>query len=293
MDEALFARLAEALASGRAVVVASVLDTHGSTPRRRSARMLVEADAIAFSVGGGAMEARVVATARQMLDTGEERAELEVELDGKPGAAGVCGGGMRLALRRWQGVEMARRARGIADELAAGRTPRLDAEALGAGDATEHLLRPRARLLILGAGHCGQALAGIAGWLDFEPVVADSRSECFVPGRFDGVQCIEADGASLRAAVRTPRELHVVLLNRDYPTDVAALDALAGSECVFLGMMGSARRIQQVRNALPQHAGWLERLVAPVGIDIGEQTPHEIAISILAQLIARRAEAGA
>ena len=150
------------------------------------------------------------------------------------------------------------------------------------------LLRPNPRLLILGAGHCGQALAALARCVDFEVWVADARTECFVDARYAGATCIDADAVSLRAAADTRRELYVVLLNRDYPTDVAALDALAGARCAFLGMMGSRKRIAQVKKALPERAGWLRNLVAPVGIDIGAQTPHEIAISILAQLIACR-----
>lgn len=289
MDEWLFAQLAAALEHGRAVVVASVLAARGSTPRERAARMLIEADSICSSVGGGAMEGRVVAAARQLLASAGEHELLTIQLDGGAGSAGVCGGGMTLALRRWQGAHMAHRARVIADALAAGRGEVLSADELGAAEAAPQTLQPRARLLIVGAGHCGHALAQLAGYLDFEVVVADSRPECFVPGRFENVRCIDAEVHSLQAAADTRRDLYVVLLNRDYPTDVDSLDALAGVNSVFMGMMGSARRILQVKQALPHHAAWLDRVVAPVGLDIGEQTPHEIAVSILAQLILRRA----
>lgn len=290
MDEWLFAHLAAALEQDRAVVVASVLASRGSTPRERAARMLIEADSIRASVGGGAMEARVLEAARQLLADGGEHKVLSIQLDGAAGSAGVCGGGMTLALRRWQGAHMAHRARAIADALAAGRGEVLSADELGAAEAAPQTLQPRARLLIVGAGHCGHALAQLAVHLDFEVVVADSRPECFVPGRFDPAQCIDADAPSLQAAADTRRALYVVLLNRDYPTDVDSLDALAGVNSVFMGMMGSARRILQVKQALPHHAAWLDRVVAPVGLDIGEQTPHEIAVSILAQLVARRSE---
>lgn len=289
MDEGLFAQLAVALEQDRAVVLASVLASHGSTPRERAARMLIEADAIHSSVGGGAMEGQVLVAARQLLADAGERELLTIQLDGRAGSAGVCGGGMTLALRRWQGAAMSRRARAITDTLAAGQIDSLSADELGASDGEVHVLRPRPRLLILGAGHCGHALAQLATFLEFEIVVADSRPECFMSGRFEGVTCIDASVDSLHQAVNTGRDLYVVLLNRDYATDVAALDALAGIESVFFGMMGSARRILQVKQAVPHQASWLDRIVAPVGIDIGEQTPHEIAVSILAQLIARRA----
>ena len=75
-----------------------------------------------------------------------------------------------------------------------------------------------------------------------------------------------------------------MLLNRDYASDVAALAVLCRKPPAFLGMMGSQRRIAEVRAALPAHAQALERLQAPVGLDIEAQSPHEIAVSILAQL---------
>ncbi|MCB1568626.1 MAG: XdhC family protein [Xanthomonadales bacterium] len=291
MDEGLIAQLALALEADRPVVLASVLETHGSTPRQRGARMLIEADRIHASVGGGAMEAQVVAAARSMLALSTDVEELQIALDGRRGSAGVCGGGMRLALRRWHGATMAKRARALADALAQGKSAHLNADELGTDTSEARTLVPRSRLLIVGAGHCGHALAQLAQWLDFEVLVADSRAECFAPGRFGQAQCLDGSADSLHDACATPRALFIVLLSRDYPTDVATLDTLAGTPCAFIGMMGSQRRVQQVRQALPQHAAWLESLIAPIGLEIGHQTPHEIAVSILAQLIARRRRA--
>lgn len=290
MAEVLFARLADALTQGRAVVLASVVAARGSTPRERAARMLIEPDASFSSVGGGAMEARVLAAARCMLAEARASEQLTITLDGGADSAGVCGGAMVIGLRRWQGEAMARRAAGIAARLADGGRDTLSPDELGAPHAEPQALHPRPRLLILGAGHCGHALAELAGFLEFDVVVADSRPHCFEPGRYAGARCIAADADSLRQAAVTSRDLYLVLLNRDYPTDVAALEALAGVPYTFLGMMGSRRRIQQVRQALSTHTAWLERIVAPVGLDLGEQTPHEIAVSILAQLIGWRAQ---
>ena len=289
MAEALFARLADALAHGHAVVLASVVAARGSTPRERAARMLIDSDTSFASVGGGALEARVLTAARRMLAEARTCEQLTMTLDGGADSVGVCGGSMMIGLRRWHGEAMARRAGEIAGLLAHGQEDTLTPDELGAPHAEPQLLRPRPRLLILGAGHCGHALAQLAAFIEFEVVVADSRPQCFEPGRYVGAHCIAADPDSLRRAAATARDLYLVLLNRDYPTDVAVLDTLAGVPYAFLGMMGSRRRIQQVRQALPQHAAWLEHIVAPVGIDIGEQTPHEIAVSILAQLIGWRA----
>jgi xanthine/CO dehydrogenase XdhC/CoxF family maturation factor len=87
------------------VVLASVLATRGATPRKQGrARMLVDADTHAHSIGGGAMaEARVIAAARTLLAAQRTRAEVRGRSERRADAAGVCGGRMRLALRRWAG----------------------------------------------------------------------------------------------------------------------------------------------------------------------------------------------
>lgn len=290
VDEALFSRLAEWLADGRDVVLASVVATQGATPRKRGARMLIDAQGSAFSVGGGAMEARVVEMARGMIRERVECADIKIELNGRAGAAGVCGGGMHVALRCWQGEAAWQQARHVAERLAAGESVPVHGETLGLPDGSSLVLQPKARLLIFGAGHCGQALAELAGFVDFEVWLADSRAECFSPHPQHAAVCIDADAANVQAAADTTRALYIVLLNRDYFADVAALRALNGVRYAFLGMMGSRKRIAQVKKSLPDAAAWLEGMVAPVGIEIGEQTPQEIAVSILAELIACRAK---
>jgi xanthine dehydrogenase accessory factor len=229
-----------------------VVETRGAVPRERGAKMLIGADWTQFSVGGGAAEARVILAARAMR---EDRDEVALDLSGGAGAQGVCGGSMRVALERWTDVA---RARAIAAELAAGR--RVEA------------LEPNVRLLIVGGGHCGAALSELARFLDFHLVVYDPRPEL-------------SAAATLAEALETPRRVYSVLLNRDYEADVAALRVLATRPPRFTGMMGSRRRIATVRAALPEHSGWIETIVAPVGIELDAQTPHEIAVSILAQLI--------
>jgi xanthine dehydrogenase accessory factor len=99
---------------------------------------------------------------------------------------------------------------------------------------------------------------------------------------------VRDDFARLEVATATERRVLAVLLNRDLQADVAALRALAPAVPAFIGMMGSVRRIAEVRAALPEFASALEHVQAPVGMDLGAETPHEIAVSILARLIADR-----
>jgi xanthine dehydrogenase accessory factor len=118
--------------------------------------------------------------------------------------------------------------------------------------------------------------------------VHDARPDCFVPGRFDGATLLCGGPRLLEHALATPRAVHAVLLNRDFAADVAALEVVAPARPAFLGMMGSRRRIAQVREALPHLAEALAEVHAPVGLDLDAETPEEIAVSILAQLVRTR-----
>ncbi|MCB1560500.1 MAG: XdhC family protein [Xanthomonadales bacterium] len=287
MDERLFTHLASWLAH-EAVVLVAIIDTRGATPRRRGARMLVTASGSALSIGGGLAEARVIESARALLlSDGRERI-VDIDLGGGADAAGICGGRMRLVLRRWQGEVDRQRATSIAASLAAGERVALSERDIGIA-LPDEFATPDSRLLIVGAGHCGEALYRLARQIGFDVRIHDSRGECFADGRYDAAHVLCGDVSRLSEALETARPILAVLLNRDFQADVAALDLLCRHELAFLGMMGSRRRIATVRRALPQFETELKQLIAPVGIDIDAQTPEEIAISILAQLIAARA----
>ena len=288
MDEPLFTRLAERLARGEAVALASVRATRGAVPRTRGSRMLIGLAQDEFSVGGGEAEARVVAAARRLLAGDAHAGEVGIDLSGRPGSAGVCGGDMRVVLSRWQGEAARARALALATTLQAGVSAKLAASELGDPDGPDETLLPNERLLIVGGGHCGEALCTLARPLAFDIWVHDARPDCFAPGRFEGARTLCGPASELRSALDTARPVYAVLLNRDFPADVAALRELAPRPPAFWAMMGSRKRIGEVRAALPEHAAALETLVAPVGIEIGAETPHEIAVSILAQLIAAR-----
>jgi xanthine dehydrogenase accessory factor len=285
-DERLFAQLAATL-DREAVVVASVLHTRGATPRKRGARMLIAAEHCAFSVGGGMAEARVIDAARRLLASANRHATVTIDLSGGAGSAGVCGGEMTLSLRNWRGEDDALRARSIAAALHAGAGVTLNGDDLGRDDACDSA-RPNARLLIVGGGHCGLALCQLARHLDYDLWLFDDRAEGAAAEPLADATWLYGDYHQLGNALDTEREVHAVLLNRDFHADIAALRVLATRPPAFISMMGSRRRINQVRDALPDLADVLAHLTAPAGLDIGAQTPHEIAVSILAQVIRDR-----
>lgn len=159
------------------------------------------------------------------------------------------------------------------------------------GATADEVLHPNTRLLIVGAGHCGLALYDLAQSLDFDLWVHDERPECFQGASFAGARRLCGPAALLEQAVQTQRDVFAVLLNRDFVADVAALDVLCRAPLRFVGMMGSNKRIAEVVRALPQHRQALSALHAPIGIEIDAQTPHEIAVSILAELVRERRHA--
>lgn len=283
MNERLFAHLHTWLSAGP-VVLASVLETRGATPRKGGSRMLIGASGSYGSIGGGMAEAQVLAAAHALSHDAGRSAEVEIDLTGRQGAAGICGGHMRIGLRRWHGADDSLRAASIAKMLAAGNGLTLECDDLGGGEPQP--VQPDPRLLIIGAGHCGLALHDFADSLDFDVWAYDERSEELA--KFDHATCLSGPIELLSDALDTRRELFAVLLNRDFQCDIAALRVLCRWPPRFIGMMGSAKRIGEVRAALPEHTAALAGLRAPVGLDIDAQTPHEIAVSILAELIQQR-----
>jgi xanthine dehydrogenase accessory factor len=285
----MLAILAARLAAGEPVVVASVLATHGAVPRRRGAAMLVRLDGTDATIGGGEAEARVVLAARELLRGGGDSESVPIDLSGRPGAAGVCGGRMEVALRRWTPHDLPR-VQDYARRLRAGDTIVLGAGDLGAPGpmVPAWQVEPDVRLLVVGGGHCGLALHRFARALDFDVWVHDARPECFAGDRFVDATVLCGGAGLLAEALDTQRIVFAVLVNRDFRADVAALEALATRPPAFIGMMGSRRRVDQVRAALSAQAQALATLHTPVGIDIDAQSPEEIAVSILAQLIGER-----
>lgn len=283
-------------------VLTTVLSTRGATPRKAGAMMLVSADDIAGSVGGGEAEARVIRAARQCL-AGETapRSQIKIDLGGGPDAAGVCGGVMTMGLRLLSTESDRAWLAARAADLQAGRVASLELGELGGSDEASESLRvaPNPRLLIVGAGHCGLALCDLARWLDFDIWLFDERDSPAGAAVLTDVICLAGDVAQLASALQTEREVWVVLLTRNFECDVAALNVLASGAPRWIGMMGSRKRIGHVLSRLQDNVelqvvdaqqgefrlnGCVLR--APVGLPIGAETPHEIAVSILAQITA-------
>jgi len=151
---------------------------------------------------------------------------------------------------------------------------------------------PRIRLVIVGAGHVGQAVAGLAAQTDFDVWVVDDRHQYANRQRFPGAQRIVVGPIEeMLASLEITPETYALIVTRGHGHDQEALHRLAPTPAAYVGLIGSRRKIRLIFQNLLE-AGIkpadLERVTAPVGLDIGSQTVPEIAVSIVAELIARR-----
>jgi len=160
---------------------------------------------------------------------------------------------------------------------------------------------PGPSVVIMGAGHIALALAPIAVAAGYDVTVVDDRPGYAVPGRFPGARVVSVPWARVGEFLPASGFLAVALLNRDYEQDIACLRALwsspRGRTADYIGMIGSRRRVAAVR-AEAARAGipsdWLGHVHAPIGLDIGAETPGEIAVAVMAEVVlARHRQEGA
>jgi xanthine dehydrogenase accessory factor len=152
---------------------------------------------------------------------------------------------------------------------------------------------PSPRLLVVGGGHVGQAVAQHAALMGFDIVLFEDRAEFADPALLPpGTVVRGGDVGESLAAFDTDDQTYIALVSRGHVTDSKALAAVIKKPAAYLGMMGSRRKIDLVRRhfietGLASEAE-LERLRAPIGLEIGAQTVPEIAASVVAELIAVR-----
>jgi len=161
----------------------------------------------------------------------------------------------------------------------------------GAMEAFIEPLRSRERLHIFGAGHVGGAVAGLARALEFEVSVYDDRDEWLTPERFP--DCERLEGDPVANLPETGPLDYLLIVTHSHQLDQALLQRLMERPCAYLGMIGSRAKVAKffVRfRAAELDEALFERVSAPVGLDIGAETPMEIAVSICAELVRVRRE---
>lgn len=286
------------------IVLATVIDGKGSVPREIGAKMIICDQKRMFdTIGGGAGEAKVIARAIEVLQTGEKQI-VEIDLTGTPQreTQGICGGWMRIWLERWSGEAAIALAQQIMTRLQAGQSATLvvpldQAQFPYLTDETNSLpvnafvetLQPPPTLLIVGAGHVGEQLAKVADLIGFQVMLQDDRPEWANVQRYpQATQIYTEPIAQVMRQFAHHAQLYAALVTRGYKYDLEALTALLQRDiaCAYIGMIGSQKRVRQVYQAIdPIFQPKLRSIHAPIGLDIGALTPEEIAVSIAAELI--------
>ncbi len=149
---------------------------------------------------------------------------------------------------------------------------------------------PRLRLIIVGAGHVGLAVAHLGHLLDFETIILDDRQEFANRDRFpDAGRIVTGHMAESLAKEDIDRDTYIVIMTRGHQFDAQVLKACIHSDAGYIGMMASRRKVKQMREAFIQK-NWstpeqFDRVHTPIGLQIGSQTVQEIAVSISAELV--------
>ena len=254
MTEEVLAAAGEALERGETVALVTIVRTQGSTPQRVGAKMLVYGDGRTVgTIGGGCYEADALGKARAVLDSGKPALvsyELSDDLAQETGL--ICGGRM---------------------------------------DVFVEPLQPAPRLVVIGAGHVGQQVARLAAHVGFRVQVVDDREKFASAERFPDAEVTVADLPDWLHRAELPPSAFVVIVTRGHRHDLDALRALVARDLRYLGLIGSRAKVARLFDALAAESmppECLERVHAPIGLDIGAVTPTEIAVSIVAELIGVR-----
>ena len=254
MSDRILDRLTEADRKGQPVALCTVIRAQGSVPRHAGSKMLVFEDgSIEGSIGGGELESRVIAEALEALADGQPRIAPYSLSNPAEGDPGVCGGEVEV----------------FVDPI--GKKP---------------------TVVVFGGGHVGRAVVHLAHWLGFRTVVADDRAEfASVESAPEADEHIVCPLAELAQRVKIDAMTYLVLTTRGVSIDVAGVPALIDSPAAYIGIIGSRRRWETAAAELEGRGvprARLERIHSPMGLELNAETPEEIAVSILSEIILLR-----
>jgi len=162
-------------------------------------------------------------------------------------------------------------------------------------DAFIEPLRPTDRLVLFGGGHVAGATAALARTVGFSVTVVDPRPEWANAGRFPGCEVVNVGYDEAPGAVTLSPRDHVLVVTHGHAHDQAILDGVLRGPQTWTGVIGSRRKADKTRALLVERGHDEEAVAAistPVGLDIGAETPEEIAVSVVAELIEHRHRAG-
>ena len=243
------------LKAGRISCLTTVVRARGSAPRHLGARMLVlDNGDIQGTIGGGTLEHRVIQDALKLLPYGSNELKNYVfDPNGRSGSVGLCG---------------------------------------GAVDILMEVLRPDPTLLIIGAGHIARPLAQIASVLDMRIVIIDNRKDWANNNRFPDVAAIHIvdyeETSETLAPIPEPINSNTYVVITTWGYDLPALEQALTAKPAFISLVSSPSKARELFRRLIENdydPSILKQVHTPAGLDIGAESPAEVALSILAEII--------
>jgi xanthine dehydrogenase accessory factor len=250
----IYRAVAELEAHNEAGALCTIVSSQGSTPRHTASKMLVYADGTFIgTIGGGEMEGRVIKEALAALQDGRPRLLEYSMTDPARGDPGVCGGQLEIYVEP---------------------------------------LIPKPAIVVIGSGHVGKAVVHLAHWLGFYVVVNDDRPEFCTPEAVPGAdEYYPLPMAELPQKMKITPWTYLILTTRGVDIDVKGLPVLLDTPAAYIGVIGSRRRWTTTRKKLLEYgipAEKLDRVRSPIGLELNAETPEEIAVSIMAEIIMLR-----
>ena len=247
-------RLVELAEQGETIVLATVVRVTGSVPRHTGSRMLIFRDgSIEGTIGGGEMEGRVIGEAMDSFQDGKGRLITYSFRNPDEGGVGVCGGDMDVFIEP---------------------------------------VSPEPTLVVVGGGHVGKAVVSLASWLGYRVVASDDRAEFAreeaAPGADMYLHCEMKD---LPERMTIHSNCFLLLTTRGTDVDIEGLPALLKTPAAFIGVIGSRRRWETTAQSLLEQGCTeedIKRITSPMGLELKAESPEEIAVSILAEIIMLR-----
>ncbi len=243
--------IAEQQKKGEGCALCTIVDSKGSMPRHDTSKMIVFPKGNIYgSVGGGELENRVIQEALNSMADGKSRLAEYKLVSPQDGDPGICGGQAKIYI--------------------------------------EPILPPPT-LLVIGGGHVGKAVVHLAHWLGFRVVLADDRKEFSTPEAVpDADEYHHVSMTKLVDKVQVNDQTYIILTTRGLALDLDCVPQLIKTPAAFIGIIGSKRRWINAKKRLIEEGvneDELAKINSPIGLDLGAETPEEIALSILAQVL--------
>ncbi len=251
MNEIIYQKIHELLKKGESAALCTIINSTGSAPRHEGTKMLVMRDGMIIgTVGGGEMEERVSSEALSSLDDLKVKILKYSLIDPNAGDPGVCGGTVEVLIEP---------------------------------------ITPNAHMIIIGGGHVGKAVIKLAKFLGFRVGISDDRKElCTKDEHPDADEFYPVPMQELPNVTTITPTTYIILTTRGSDIDVEGLAPLLNTQAAFIGVLGSKRRWLSTEKALLENGvdpAKLAKVHSPLGLELNAETPEEIAVSIMSEII--------